>query len=82
MVKWLSVEEMRKIIEDARERVDSLGPYCMEFTGESYTIQLSRKVKGRVTYDPNMDCIVIILQDGTSWNLNQPDVRNALKIYV
>ena len=54
----------------------------MEFNGEAYTIQLSRRIKGRVTYDYRTDGIVIILQDGTSWNLDQPGVRNTLKIYV
>ena len=82
VVKRLSVKELRKIIEDARDQVDSLGPYRMEFTEEGYTIQLSRRIKGKVTYDYRTDGVVIILEDGTSWNLDQPGVRNTLKIYV
>ena len=81
-VKRLSVEELRKIIKDARQQVDSLGPYRMEFTGKSYIIQMSWRVKGKVTYDYRTDGIVTILQDGTSWNLDQPGVRNTLKIHV
>ena len=39
----------------------------MQYNGEEYTIRLSRRVKGRVTYDPRTDEIVIILPDQSQW---------------
>ena len=60
-------EEARKIIEEAREFVDAIGEFKMEFDGTEYTIRLSRLVTGKVTYDPPTGEVVIVLPNQSRW---------------
>lgn len=52
VMQMLWVEEMRRIIENARRCVDAIGCLVMVFNGETYAMQLSRLARGGMTYDP------------------------------